>query len=354
MTEAKNQSTQEYKPADLQFGGELTLQGMADSPITDINNIPKESDRDFYAEDLHTGIDFQYQACPFANSPSRFPNGEPHKVPLSGLERDRLAENYYEILDNLRVVRDFYIDETRIGDDKKSPLSVYDTREVLMALNFAAHYLVYRRTNPAKARGELPVDILVMSNAAAGSLAALSQLVITDRIDIDTMETVVPDPKRMINVVEENGHMVGEKTVCAASPELMEHFFKAVVDGPKRTGNGSLSSLVEKSEMVDLFKFGRAMYEGSGALAKLRKLDRELTELLNKLYSEGDIENFKEIGTSYIQHLGLEIEQIYVDQVAANSALGRSIVDSSEIPYNDFIKKADLKAAISLLNLQNA
>ena len=355
MTEAydSSQRTAELRSAAAALPS-LSLVEMADLPITDIDGIPKESDRDLYEEKLFEGIDFRYQACPFSNSPSRFPNGAPHEIPISGLERDRLSENYYEILGNLQVVRDYYIDNTRPESEKNKPLSIVEMRDILMTLNYAANYLVYRSANPVDAFGKLPTDLLVMSNVAAGSLAALSvQMIVLKNEGKDSIDAV-PDPKVMVEESEKMGKMVGGKTVCAASPELMVHFFKAVVDGPRKIEEGSLSKYIDKSELPQLFAYGKAMYEGAGSVASLREVDRSILILLDAKYREKDWVNFNEISADYMMHAFKEIALILHDQAVANQALGRRVEESSKVPFDEIIHNLDLKGAITVRNLLDA
>ncbi len=355
MTEIYNgfQESTELRPGVTALPS-LSLVEMADSPITDIDGIPKESDRDLYEEKLFEGIDFRYQACPFSNSPSRFPSGAPHEVPISGLERDRLSENYYEILGNLQVVRDYYIDNTRPEAERNKPLSIIEMRDILMTLNYAANYLVYRSANPIDAFGRLPTDLLVMSNVAAGSLAALSvQMIVLKNEGKDSIGAV-PDPEVMVEESEKMGKMVGGKTVCAASPELMVHFFKAVVDGPRKIEEGSLLKYIDNSELPQLFDYGKAMYEGAGSVASLREVDRSILILLDSKYREKDWVNFNEISSDYMVHAFKEIALILQDQEVANQALGRVVEESSKIPFDEIIDSLDLKGAITVRNLMNA
>lgn len=329
---------------------QLTLIVMGDSPLTDVDSIPKDSDRDPYGYKLHEGIDFRYQPCPYSNSPSRYPDGAPHTIPMSGLERDRLAENYYEILGNLSFVRDYYLEQTRDGEDRKEPLTIYDTREVLMALNYASAYLVYRSEYPVKGLGELPTDLIVMANAAAGSLAALGSYMLVQKGEGDEYLDQVPDPQQMIEESEKSGRLVGEKTVCAASPELMAHFFKAVIEGPTRTGEGSLPKFVDQSELSNLFAYGKAMYEGVGTINKLRVVDTEVYAMLNKLYASGRREEMYRVAESYLQHVSKEVTLMLINQAAANFALGRDYDYQDNVPLEDFEESLNLTTAKYIRN----
>lgn len=63
---------------DLGSTGETSSIGVLEvfrGPYVDTTGISISSDRE---EELAGGIDFDYRACPYHDSPSRFPNGKPH------------------------------------------------------------------------------------------------------------------------------------------------------------------------------------------------------------------------------------------------------------------------------------
>lgn len=142
-----------------------------------------------------------------------------------------MQRNYPAILSVMNVIRDGYIDQILRADPTQPPrfLTVSETRTLLRALIYLPHYLVNRGTNPVPARGVLPEPLLIISNAANGSLRALegSQDV------YGATPNGRPDEDKMIQAIEqiEPAPLVGEKTVCVASTGLMRHFFRGLIDG---------------------------------------------------------------------------------------------------------------------------
>ena len=305
----------------------LGIFDMADAPLVDVQGVPLSSDRG--EQKLHTGIDFEYQACPFADSSSRFPDGAPHEVPMSGLERRRLGENYPGMLATLKAFRDYYINEKRsiTGNSPSEALSTYEAREVMMGLVYTPHYLVYRSSNAVGARGELPTDMIVLSNVGSGSLAALSAYIETYEDGANEFYNKIPNVEQMIEEAEIRGRMVGEKTVCVASPDQMKHFLTAIINGPSvKTTKNTLTGLTDRDEIGNILTYGKAMYEGTGAVHIVRMLDAKFALDLGNLMQAEKWNMIEPLMVEYEKELKAAAAELTLDQSKANIALGRNFM----------------------------
>ena len=176
---------------------------------TDSSGIPLASDRD--DPRLIQGIDFQKQPNPFRTSPSRYPNGKPHEVPVSELERERLRQFYPEMLSLLGRVRSTYITETRkkTGRNLDASLTLSESLSILSGLSYLPHYLAHRSTRPFALQGELPPQVIVLSNAASGSRGAMYAFADL-HIDDPDVEELVPDKTEAIAAIERMGSLISE------------------------------------------------------------------------------------------------------------------------------------------------
>ena len=261
MTSVENRSVSSIQNPDMMVGMKargINLLKIYHTPYVDTTGIPLSSDRRHPS--LVADIDFEYQSCPFSGSPSRYPNSQPHQTPLSGLERRRLGENYVTMQATMNDLRGQYIRLFRDGENSgDDPMTVTEMQQFLRALIFLPHYLVQRGENPVPAKGALSPSVIALSNSSAGVLAALESFLQVNQKDQNN-ESLVPDPSAMIEAAEKVGHMVGPKTVCAASPALMRHFIGAVVYGVDKNTRRNEFPVLDETEAESLFAFGPLAY----------------------------------------------------------------------------------------------
>lgn len=188
-------------------------------PLVDNRGIPLSSDR--APKELIQDLDFEYKPCPFRDSPSRYPDGQPHEIPVSGLEQRRLVEHYDMALGLAAGVRQ------RLFPDKGSAsLSNYETIQVLQSLKWLPHYLAFRGGSQYNT-GRLHPGVVITSNCAAGTLGGL-YAGLEDRAQVENEAVgLPPEAAQMIAASEKRGTMIGENTVCAASPRMMKKFIEA-------------------------------------------------------------------------------------------------------------------------------
>lgn len=227
------------------------------SSITDSSGVPLQSDRVPESQ----GIDFQYHPNAYTDSPSRFPNQQPHPVPVSGLERGRLIEAYPRVRKLLLATRQAYIDQ-RYAETPDPELTVHDGISILGALQNLPLYTVVRPHNSVPAQGVLPPFLVVSSNAASGGVGALGA-VARGRIGLP-----LPSGREALDATEEEGSLVGQKTVCAAPSRMITGYLDMLKHGSETIAVGDVreetDGFVDVTELSALVSFGahmEALYE---------------------------------------------------------------------------------------------
>lgn len=288
--------------------------------ITDSTGIPQLSDRH---PNTPKDIDFKYEACPFSNSPSRYPNGAPHEIPMSGLEHERLAANYPGMVAITSVVRSEFLRSRGVDLESKTPLTIGEAKELLMGLSYLPQYLIYRAENPFSPSGEIPPVYIALSNSSSGAHGAVNAQLLAEGETEATLEHI-PDADMMIDLVEKEGAMVGEKTVCAASPLQMKHFLNVVVNGPEKdTRNPEIAGVFDLSEVPAIIKFGRGMYLGRALLEDIKSMDGAFVEMVNPIMISGDIPRIKQTVEMFKRHVSLMVSELNTAQLYVDIALGR-------------------------------
>lgn len=263
----------------------ISLLKIYHTPYIDSTGIPLSSDRSY--PDLIKDIDWDYQPAPstFRGSPSRYPDGSPHVVPISGLERNRLRDNYPKMLLMLGELREQYIRYKRGDSDiatLPTPLTIAEMREFLRGLIHLPHYLVHRGKNPVPSQGVLAPSVLLLSNSAAGSLAALETYATVRK----PRSNKVPEPENVIADVERGSNLMGEKTMCVAAPAQMNHFLSAVINGSGQE-SGVTAPLVSPKETFSFFEFGHHAYVVQEFLGELWAKDNEVYKAIGKQIKNG-------------------------------------------------------------------
>ncbi len=291
--------------------------------ISDSTNVPLVSDR--APKRLTAGIDWQYQSCPFQNSISRYPDGKPHETPISGLERKRLQDNYPRSLSIVKVIRDTFVANTRTsGENNVQSLNALEMRGILRALSYFPHYLTLRASNPIPARGALPPEIVVLSNAAAGTLGSLEAYLGPQ--EDPAFLRMPPKVEEMIMASEELGTMVGDKTVCVASPEQMRHFISYIVNGDERYQErfDITPFFTPDKEIAPLCVFGQETYLSHTGIEKFRMLDSLASEDIKRhIKKRHNPRRIRSIMNEFSQLSKRLLHELNQRQEAVNMSLGR-------------------------------
>ncbi|MEX2007616.1 MAG: hypothetical protein WD992_02490 [Candidatus Levyibacteriota bacterium] len=317
------------RPAGENIGNSAPPVSIAEiyfTPYTDVSGVPLSSDRG--RPDLVKGIDFEYQSNRFRASPSRHPGGSPHKIPVSGLEQRRLSESYSTMLGIVRAVRDAYLERTRSsGSDVQGPLNTAEALDVLTGMQFLPHYLRFRSRNPLPVQDTIPKEIVVLSNAASGSRGAIGALIDLYKNEPDLLAKI-PDINEMVDEIERLGRMVGEKTVCAASPAQIRHFLGAVLNGPPEQFEKSdiVGGLLDEQEVLSLVAFGQAVYFGIIMMEELKELDAATMEYANKRLQEPHpAKDIRKALEDYLSACEERVINIEVQQIRVGALLGREV-----------------------------
>lgn len=295
---------------------------------TDSTGIPQLSDRH---PDTPKDIDFRYESCPFPNSPSRYPNGVPHETPISGLERQRLAENYPEILAITGVVRDAYLKSHGKDPETSGSLTIGEAKEVIMGLSYIPQYLINRAVNPFKPQGEIPPVYIALSNSASGAHGAVNAQLIAEGQTEAALESV-PDVDLMIKLVEKEGALVGPKTICVASPQLMKNYLNAIVYGSEdKAKTTEIAPTFDVSEVPSIIKFGKGMYDGRNLLDEIKGIDTKFVERASPFMRSGDILRIKEAIAMFKRHIIVSVVELNQSQRDVDQALGREIASPATL-----------------------
>lgn len=202
----------------------LTFFDVLHAELVDETGVPMNSDRSYLA--VAGSIDWEYGDCPYQDSPSRFPatQTEQPPKPMSFFERQRLHESYREILGITQFMRRNFFDATT--DDKS--LDYGQTTILLTCLKFLPHFLALRSQDNLP-YDSLPVSLAALHNVATGTLAGIhAEFEAKGKGD----QNYVPDIEAVIQAVEtRDDKLVGDKTVCVASPNMMRSFYGAAIHG---------------------------------------------------------------------------------------------------------------------------
>jgi hypothetical protein len=124
--------------------------------------------------------------------------------------------------------------------------------------------------------------------------------------------------------------MVGEKTVCVASPALMNHFITSLLEGPDSEFAHSFDtwSFLSREEVGSMLAFGMHAYSAKDTLEGFMGEDKRMAEELKKYrrkkrlhrHVEPKIQQYQQLSESVVANLN---EQ----QIGMNRALGRRIFD---------------------------
>jgi len=314
----------------------------------DTNGIPLTSDREL--PEIVETIDFDYRPNNFRTSPSRYPNGKPHPIPVSGLEQRRLGESYRDMMQAISLIRDGYLNALQNRTDKTGPLSAHELFGLLHIFKFLPHYLSFRAEEAMEKVGDMPPVVLVLSNSAAGTLGALGSWMDVHESDPDFLSKT-PNVEEMIILAETTGTMAlpGKKTVCAASPAQQKHFMDAVIFGPSdKSLPGTKIDFLEKSEIISLAKFGNAMHKGSGYLGQIMWLDNVYYQRVKETQdvlalTPGRTQEALFIIDGYIKEFKTRTELLLsaLDAIESdmNKALGRQELNGGKISLEDINKQ---------------
>ncbi len=314
----------------------------------DSTGIPLTSDREL--PEIVEKIDFDYRPNTFRTSPSRYPNGRPHPIPVSGLEQRRLGESYRDMMQTIALVRDGYLGLLKNRKDKDRPLSAHEMFGLLHILKFLPHYLSFRAEGAMEKTGEIPPAVLVLSNSAAGTLGALGSWMDVHESEPDYLSKT-PNVGEMISLAERTGTMVlpGSKTVCAASPAQQRHFINAVLFGPnEKFMPGTKVEFLDESEIMSLAKFGNAIHKGSGYLGQIMWLDnvyyqrvRGVQDVL--MLTPGREQEARFVIEGHIKEFNarteLLLDTLSVIEGEMNKALGRNEVIGRKLSLEDIHKQ---------------
>ncbi len=298
--------------------------------IRDVTGVPLNSDR---GETVPVDIDFAYQACPYSDSPSRYPDGQPHEMPMSGLERDRLFESYARVRKLTLAVRDAYMNEK----PEDYELTVLDGLNIFAALQYLPKYLVNRAENPVPA-DQLPQHIVVGANCASGSIGAIGAFARGNIIQL------LPPAEVMMAAAEEEGSLVGSKTVCAAPPRMIRDYLETLRSGKSitRKNIGAESDgLLKDGELRHALIFGQNIDMIMPTITRLQEVDSAIAGFISAYDPESDdpsiLEKFTEVWSGNIRFTIDLLQQISSN---VNLALGRQPFEkddfSSVIKENQF------------------
>lgn len=335
----------------VQKPASVTLFDISYTAYVDTSGVPLDSDRG--DPEKFKGIDFRKRPNNFRSSPSRYPDGRPHEVPVSGLEQERLGRTMGEMMGVISYVRDNAI--LMVGGDPDKPI---DAESALAITNGLAHlpsYLVFRADKPIPSEGMFPPYMFVLSNSASGTRAALAAWI---REFGDEGKNVVPDSREMIEIIEQHGSMVKE-TVCAASPSQQEKFIDAIIYGPPEEltfpFNKELFSL---SEIPAILEFGDAMNASNLAFQKLEQLDEDFFARIDEQTDQGSFSQAEYIKhfiglvrefSSMVSQIGVQLSSI---EEAANEILGRTPETRSDFSFAGLNNVMKFKIVSVLRGLQ--
>lgn len=315
------------RPGNIAFERQATIPApinilmLKTGKIVDSSGIPLSSDRE---EDLAQGIDFKYAACPFHNSPSRLPENQPdpqNPKPISMLERERLATHYSDTLAIADYVRDTYL--SQLGQPIR-PLTTEEVRDVLRGLFFFPHYLTLRGKNPFPTEGKLPPPSVIISNSASGSVGAVEGYLVRNEQDPEVLNSP-PDVDQMVAIAEKNIALVGDKTVCAASPEQMHHFLSAISFGlDKIKSSFDVEALLTRDEVLPLIAFGSVAYIANEKMVKLKDFDNSAADVIEK---ESNSDGTKAAVLNSFDVFSQRIlGELMVHELQINKVLGRALL----------------------------
>lgn len=218
--------------------------------ITDETGVPLSSDRVSPPID----IDFEYTKCPYLDSPTRSPGGRPGKIPMSGLERDRLRQSFPEIRRSLLAIRAGYISMLGLEQDKE--FTVEDGLNVLSIIQGLPTYLTERSAHSVPINDSLPQHFIVGSNASSGAMAAIGAYA------QGRPRIIMPEGDVLLHAAETlpGSGLVGKLTVCAAAPSMIKQYLDLVRQGSQVVEFGSVED--ETSGLLTTKELGNALLLG--------------------------------------------------------------------------------------------
>jgi hypothetical protein len=303
---------------------------------TDSTGIPIASDRS--KPEVIKDINWDYQSCPFADSPSRYPNGAPHPIPISGLERKRLGTHYSSTLSILEYVKDGFFNSVEATDlpRESRQLSTRESEVILKGLMFLPHYLVWRANNSFPPDGALPPAVIILSNSSSGSLGGL-QAYMDENYANPELYKKPPVVSSVIEASERSRAMIGHKTICTASPDQMHHFISSIVSGATVKGSQvTPSDLLHKSEVANLLRFGEQAYEAREEIERFGQSDTHATQMIEAILRSGEnTESIRNHIQTVIFLSQIVINQLQTRQGIINDSLGRRIA-SPELNFYMF------------------
>jgi len=200
---------------------------------------------------------------------------------------------------------------------------------MLRGLFFLPHYLTARANSPVEAQGVIPPAIVILSNAASGTLGSLQVFLERHGHELGVL-SMPPDPEEMIAETEAypGQPLVGGTSVCVASPRLMHHFMSSVIQGPRShyANRFDLAPWLSPEEVSSMAEFGNNAYEADSLIEGFGSVDLQTADTLKRFkrkkrkQSQIPSEIDKYLSTASRYRVQLEFHQMQ-----ANRALGRSI-----------------------------
>jgi hypothetical protein len=300
--------------------------------IVDTDGVPIKSDRSLLLMANDGSIDWEYGACPYVSSPSRLPENQasdPPK-PMSFLERKRLAQNYITMLGMTKHLR-----AALLGETGPEPLKFVPASRLLHATRFAAHYLLFRADRPIDPEA-VPPSLVLAHNSALGALTGMGngaseQYPAGSRVPQSASSPTVDD---IMRITEKKGAFVGEKTVCAATPTMSRHFFRAVLTGANLERIEVpewFAAALPEDEVPELSRFADSLqsFEVSSTMvirhdrASAQLVRAELAQQNRKKPSKRNPRRVRGVVTEFINTTQRYAENMMGTQYVINDSLGR-------------------------------
>ncbi|HVZ11960.1 MAG TPA: hypothetical protein VG965_02930 [Patescibacteria group bacterium] len=321
MTEANGVDFQSLAENKRQLPGPVNVIELFKLPITDSTGIPLKSDRD--DPEVITGINFDYGPSIFKSSPSRYPGGEPVSTPMSRLEQRRLGHAHAE----MSVIMEYVKSRMYPLQREDESLNTQQLHNLFNVLRFMPYYLVSRRDNTLQARGEIPPAFIILANGAAGSNAAIGAY--SKRFDND-LEILAsrPTATELKDAAEDSGEMIGEKSICVASPQQMEQFLNEAIKPPEIDSElSSFEGLLQDDEVASYVKFAVYAASAFSRIEVLKSEDKKHATFFEEIAKTGIFMNpvaLELLRSQISEEYDTLLKSIYSDQRYMNLFLGRS------------------------------
>ncbi|HVZ11961.1 MAG TPA: hypothetical protein VG965_02935 [Patescibacteria group bacterium] len=302
--------------------------------IIDAAGIPLKSDRDRI--EVTKDIDFGYGLNPFKNSPSRQQEGVEEPKLVSNLERKRMVRNFQDVLNIVGDLRQRYL-RLKYGDDASNhQLSFEEGLDLSLALDSLPMYLVRRAKNPFEVVGAIPVELSMTHHLGEGSRAAFGIFINKGKPEQGSKL----NPDEVNQVIEESGHLVGNKTICGATPLQIYIAVDSIINGPESyNGESVLDEYIEASEIKNVIEFGRAVAACDIALDALKDNDKKAS-IAYKLQSSIPNNN-SQIVHSLSEAFQLSeqlLDELNFHQLFANVALGKGLEYEERTSQEDLFR----------------